>query len=366
VTSRGEQPAVRLDLDGPQLRGNRQGYRLGDEVVDGFPDRPSLPPFQRRLIAEWGKALGHTLTAAQEQLLAARPTPPAVQLEILRAAQRNSDHDVRRLADSGVYATLDPADVARCEQPWEVLGADRSYPLNASELATLTGTTYKQVRDWSADGLLPSYEIAGSRHYFSAAALTATALQPMDKWQVAALRGILTAEADSRFRRLVALVTTPPEDSGTGDDAGSYRGLVAGAFGRSLGRRSKRRDEAIRAAVATFNGKRAPHAIRSLGDLYDLTSAKPAESEAQVIVEKRPDKGYRVIVQEELASVPRQKDGLALGAALGLTGFGKVIAGRRTVFDPHEDVPVVGGKAPDGTFRTSPAPEAPKRRKATS
>jgi hypothetical protein len=48
---------------------------------------------QRRLIAEWAQALGHELSAAQEKLLQARPTPPEAQLEILRAAQRDGDRD---------------------------------------------------------------------------------------------------------------------------------------------------------------------------------------------------------------------------------------------------------------------------------
>jgi hypothetical protein len=361
VASPREQPAARLDLDGPQLRGNRKGYRLGEEVVDGFPDRPSLPPFQRRLIAEWGKALGYDLAAAQEQLLAARPTPPEAQLEILRAAQRNGEHDVRRLADSGVYATLDPADIERCERPWEMLGDDRSYPINAAELATLTGTTYKQVRDWSADGLLPSYEIAGTRHYFSAAALTAVALKPLDKWQVAALRGILTSEADSPFRRLVALVTTPSDDRiAAGEDAADTGGLVAGELARLLGLNSTKQAKDFAAAIAKATGKRGTGGIRSVGDLYDLTSATPAERDARVIVTKRPDKGYSVVFQEDLAIVPRQKDGLALGTALGLTGFGKVVAGERTVFDPEQDL-VGFGKTQ--TPRKDATPGTRKRRK---
>ncbi|HEX5923941.1 MAG TPA: MerR family transcriptional regulator, partial [Baekduia sp.] len=166
-------PATPIDLSGPQLRGNRQGYRLGDEVVDGFPDQRQLPPFQRRLIAEWAQALDHELSAAQQKLLQTRPTPPKAQLEILGAAQRNGDHDVQRVVESGVYATLDAADVERCEEPQKALGEDRGYPINTTELAMLAGVTYKQIRDWDRGGLLPSHEIDGRRQYCSAAALTA-------------------------------------------------------------------------------------------------------------------------------------------------------------------------------------------------
>jgi hypothetical protein len=202
-----DSPATRIDLSGPQLRSNHRGYRLGGQVVDGFPDQPQLPPFQRRLIAEWAKALGHGLPAAQQKLLQARPTPPEAQLEILRAAQRDGDRDVQRVVDSGVYATLDAADIDRCEWPEEVLGEARSYPINATELATLAGVTYKQIRDWDKSGLLPSHDIDGRRQYFSAAALTACALKPLDKWQIAALRGVLSSEPSSGFRRLIDYVS---------------------------------------------------------------------------------------------------------------------------------------------------------------
>jgi hypothetical protein len=199
--------ATPIDLSGPQLRGNRQGYRLGDEVVDGFPDQPQLPPFQRRLIAEWAYALDYELSGAQQKLLQARPMPPKAQLEILGAAQRNGDRDVPRLVESGVYETLDAADVERCEQPQEVLGEDRGYPINATELAMLAGVTYKQIRDWDRGGLLPSHEIDGRRQYCSAATLTACALKPLDKWQIAALRGVLSADRNSGFRRLIDYVS---------------------------------------------------------------------------------------------------------------------------------------------------------------
>jgi hypothetical protein len=200
-------PATRIDLSGPHLRSNHQGYRLGDEVVDGFPDQPHLPPFQRRLIAEWAKAFGHELSVAQQTLLQTRPTPPEAQLEILRAAQRDLDYDVPRVVESGVYATLSAAEVERCERPEDVLGEGRGYPINATELAALAGVTYKQIRDWDRGGLLPSHEIDGRRQYCSAAALTACALKPLGKWQIAALRGVLGAERDSGFRRLMDYVS---------------------------------------------------------------------------------------------------------------------------------------------------------------
>ena len=200
-------PATRIDLSGPQLRNNHQGYRLGNEVVDGFPDRPHLPPFQRRLIAEWAKAFGEELSPAQLKVLQTRPAPPEAQLEILRAAQRDGDYDVPRVVESGVYATLSAAEVERCEWPEEALGEGRGYPINATELAALAGVTYKQIRDWDRGGLLPSHEIDGRRQYCSAAALMACALKPLDKWQIAALRGVLGMDRDSGFRRLMDYVS---------------------------------------------------------------------------------------------------------------------------------------------------------------
>jgi hypothetical protein len=202
-----ESAATPIDHSGPELRGTRQGYFLGDQVIDGFSDQPQLPPFHRRLIAEWAKAFGYDLSAAQQKLLRTRPTPPEAQLEILRAAQCNGDHDVPRLVESGVYETLSADDVERCEYPQEILGEDRSYPINATELATLAGVTYKQVRDWDKNGLLPSHDVDGRRQYFSAAALTACALKPLDKWQIAALRGVLGVDRDSGFRRLIDYVS---------------------------------------------------------------------------------------------------------------------------------------------------------------
>jgi hypothetical protein len=127
-----DSPATAIDLSGPQLRGNRQGYRLGNEVVDGFSDQPQLAQFHRRLIAEWARAFGYDLSAAQQELLRMRPTPPEAQLEILRAAQRDGDRDVPRLVESGVYETLSAGDVERCEYPQEILGEDRGYPITAT------------------------------------------------------------------------------------------------------------------------------------------------------------------------------------------------------------------------------------------
>jgi hypothetical protein len=56
-------------------------------------------------------------------------------------------------------------------------------------------------------GLLPSHGIDGRRQYCSAAALTACALRPLDRWQIAALRGVLGADRDSGFRRLIDYVS---------------------------------------------------------------------------------------------------------------------------------------------------------------
>jgi hypothetical protein len=202
-----ESAATPIDLSGPQLRGGRQGYLLDDQLIDGFSDQPQLPPFHRRLIAEWARAFGYDLSAAQQELLRMRPMPPEAQLEILKAAQYNGDRDVPRLVESGVYETLSADDVERCEYPQEILGEARGYPINATELATLAGVTYKQIRDWERGGLLPSHEIDGRRQYCSAAALTACALKPLDKWQIAALRGVLSSDRDSGFRRLIDYVS---------------------------------------------------------------------------------------------------------------------------------------------------------------
>jgi hypothetical protein len=200
-------PATPIDLSGPRLRNNHKGYRLGDEIIDGFPDRPQLPPFQRQLIAEWADAFGHELSAVQQELLRVRPGPTKVQREIFEAAYRDGEYDVQRLGESGVYDALDPADIDRCELPHSVLGRDRGYPVNATELAVLARVSYKQVRDWDKAGLLPSHVIDGRRQYLTAAALMACALRPLDRWQIAALRGILCAERDSGFRRLVDYVS---------------------------------------------------------------------------------------------------------------------------------------------------------------
>jgi DNA-binding transcriptional MerR regulator len=201
-------PALRITIEGPQLRADRLGYLIDGEYTQGFADRPDLRPADRQLIARWCQRFTpDLLTAAQREVLE-RPKAgvPTVLLQLRDAAVENAERDMPLAVDVGLYGRLDTAEVHKVREPWLVLGGNpaRDYPLSAAELAKLTGATTKQIRSWEESDLLPAYWIAGRRHFFSAAAVHAFALRGLDRNEIRAARRVLSSDPGDPVPQLVA------------------------------------------------------------------------------------------------------------------------------------------------------------------
>jgi DNA-binding transcriptional MerR regulator len=198
-------PATRIEISGPQLRPDQAGYVLDGRFVDGFADAPTLDVSARRRIAGWAHAFGHVVDDAQLALLQVPEPEDAIGLELLSAAARNTDVDLPLAAEFGLYDRLTDDERRLVREPWHGLpGSERrDYPLNVTELAKLTGTTAKQVREWESATLLPGARIDGRRQFFSAAVVHAFALQRLSRFQVAALANVVVAEDDDVFLALL-------------------------------------------------------------------------------------------------------------------------------------------------------------------
>lgn len=192
------EPATRIRITGPQLHADRAGYVLDGRYIDGFADDPTLDLRGRWRIADWGLAFGYELDDAQRSLLEQPEPEDPIGMEVLHAAVNDMDVDLPLAAQLGLYDRLTEDELLLVDEPWRGLPGEerRDYPLNVSELATLTGATVKQVREWETAKLLPAAWIAGRRQFFSAAVVHAFALQRLSRFQIAALANVLAAEND--------------------------------------------------------------------------------------------------------------------------------------------------------------------------
>ena len=192
------QPATRAKVTGPQLHGYQRGYVLDGRYVEGFADNPAVDPRGRWRIADWALAFGYELDDAQRALLEQPEPEDPIGMELLHAAVNDFDVDLPLADQSGLYDRLTEDELLLVDEPWHGLPGEerRDYPLNVSELATLTGTTAKQVREWETAGLLPAAWIDGRRQFLSAAVVHAFALRRLSRFQIAALSNVLAAEND--------------------------------------------------------------------------------------------------------------------------------------------------------------------------
>lgn len=197
-------PATRIDLSGPQLRADLRGYVLGDRFIDGFEDRLDLEPAHRWQVASWAEAYGHDLSETQRELVRQAAPVDETALEVLAATVHNRDFDLPLAYQFGLHQRLDAEQALVVEEPWRGIAGEerRDYPLNVAELAELTGSTPKQVREWEKATVLPAYRIDGRRQFFSAAVIHAFALRELDRFQIAALARLRGATDDDPFLRL--------------------------------------------------------------------------------------------------------------------------------------------------------------------
>jgi hypothetical protein len=192
------QPATRSTVTGPQLHGLQKGYVLDGRYIEGFADVPALDLRGRWRIADWALAFGYELDDAQRALLEQPQPENPVGMELLHAAVKDFDVDLPLAEEVGLHRHLTEHDLRLIDEPWHGLPGDerRDYPLNVTELAKLTGTTAKQVREWETAGLLPSSWIDGRRQFCSAAVVHAFVLRRLSRFQIAALANVLAAEKD--------------------------------------------------------------------------------------------------------------------------------------------------------------------------
>ncbi len=191
-------PATRLDIPGPTLHGQRCGYVLGNRYIEGFADDPSLDLRARWRIADWAQAFGHELADVQRTLLESLEPEDPIGRELLHATADDIDVHLPLAGQFGLYDRLTEDELLLTREPWRALAGEerRDYPLNVTELATLTGTTAKQVREWETAGLLPAGWIDGRRQFFYAAVVHAFALKRLSRFQIAALANLMAAERD--------------------------------------------------------------------------------------------------------------------------------------------------------------------------
>jgi hypothetical protein len=191
-------PATRATVTGPQLHGYQKGYVLDGRYVDGFADNPAVDLRGRWRIADWALAFGYELDDAQRALLEKPEPENPIGMELLDAAVKDMDVDLPLAAQLGLYDRLTEDELLLVDEPWHGLPSEerRDYPLNVTELATLTGTTAKQVREWETARLLPASWIDGRRQFCSAAVVHAFALRRLSRFQIAALANVLAAEND--------------------------------------------------------------------------------------------------------------------------------------------------------------------------
>jgi hypothetical protein len=190
--------ATRAKVTGPQLDADRAGYLLGFRYIEGFADDPALDLRGRWRIADWAQAFGHELDDAQRALLELPEPVNPVNRELLHAAVNDMDVDLPLADQFGLYDRLTEDELLLVDEPWRGLPGEerRDYPLNVTELATLTGITPKQVREWETARLLPASWIDGRRQFCSAAVVHAFALRRLSRFQIAALANVLAAEDD--------------------------------------------------------------------------------------------------------------------------------------------------------------------------
>lgn len=202
-----DHPGTSIDLSGPRLRADLNGYVVNDQFIDGFKDDPALPATARRKVAEWAQAFAtEGFSEEQRQLLAVPAPADDVGLEVLRGAVQNIDVDLPEAAESGLYDLLADEQRKLMREPWRKVkfqGRRRDYPLSAGELAQLVDVSVTQVRDWEKHGLLPAHRINGRRQFFSAAVIHAFAFAVQPRQRIAAIRELSEEKPDARFEALV-------------------------------------------------------------------------------------------------------------------------------------------------------------------
>lgn len=222
----------------PLIRADGMGYTFAGESVDGFADRPELPPPARVRLARLGERYApRKLSSHQRKLLAT----PAAERDATR--QPSPEHEgfqadateAERAWEEGVYAELSDEQQAWVSEPGShpSLPDEIRYPLTLGQLHRLTCASERQLRHWTDEGLIPSHRAGSHRRYYSAAVARALLLAQMTSQQLATL--IALRRGGDSGRRLAVMIgsvmASAADDAGVGD--AERQSIPAGA--RALG-----------------------------------------------------------------------------------------------------------------------------------
>lgn len=212
----------------PTLLPDRRGYALGDEVVEGFADRPELDEAQRARIARWADRFGGGQSDAQPT---ATPAYPALDFETesLATGLIADRQELQELHLSGLLDELDEQQrgwLAHPQTHADLVGA--RYPLSIGALAVLADSSEDQVRRWADSGVLPSFRVGVERRFGRAGAARAMLLVDASKPE----KAVLSAVSQGQGRRIMLLLGAVVEDALARDEGpgSAERGQLAAAL----------------------------------------------------------------------------------------------------------------------------------------
>jgi hypothetical protein len=211
----------------PTLLADRGGYALGDEVVEGFADRPELDAAQRARIARWADRFGGGQSDVQPT---AAPASPALdpETESLATGLIADRQELQELHLSGLLDELDEQQRGWLAHPQTHPLVGGRYPLSVGALAVLADSSEDQVRRWADSGVLPSFRVGVERRFGRAGAARAMLLASASKPE----KAVLSAVSQGQGRRVMLLLGAVVEDAlARGEGLGSAeRGQLAAAL----------------------------------------------------------------------------------------------------------------------------------------
>lgn len=284
-----------LTLSRPTVRGDRRGYVLDQQVVEGFDDRPDLSLEQRTIIARLCRKYSpKALTPQQREFLRAVDEGAFEPASATLVGFSRNELDLEKVGTAGFLQELSSSELRYVREP----GAHRSlkgqhYPLTTGEVATLCQATERQIRHWADSGLIPSYRIDGQRRFFSAGLIRAMVLAKAGNFEVSTLAAI--ARGGKRGERLLRLIGSMVASLAEHRSAEPAAALL-GAAGSGLVLHSSELSELLHSAaefrVPASGNKEAPDLIwESAEGLAQIASPSTA-----------PFRDFRIDLDEALAA----------------------------------------------------------------
>jgi MerR-like DNA binding protein len=193
-----ENPWGRVRLDDRDYR----GYWLDDELRLGFADDPELSTRERLVIAHWARDLTpEALSPEQERLLA--ENPPSVSRAQKEIRANHADLEAPYI--SALWESLSEEEQRIVYYPRSSPARPNArYPLTVGDLAAITGASERKIRNWTDEGLLPSFREKNDRRFYSAAVIRAFVLQRTPTHTKAVVAAVARGEASQAFQLIAA------------------------------------------------------------------------------------------------------------------------------------------------------------------